>query len=208
MTTLFETPMQSERDLRSAHKERKRSKDSTAKWTFGARPSGGCHLNLTTYETEGGSEAQRSKMRPMGKYSDDCGASRFGKQHNMVKMTRANYNLPPGRVKSRMDAAEEVLSYSELPSPGLSTSQQMMSFSDHILYSFDQSDTPGKPVSLEVFVKQPTGRDTERLVEKEYEILDENGEPLKGRKARNILRKSGSDLAKDEPVVDEDFELV
>jgi hypothetical protein len=84
----------------------------------------------------------------------------------------------------------------------------MMSFSDHVLYSFDQSDTPGKPMSLEVFVKQPTGRDTERLVEKEYEILDENGEPLKGRKARNILRKSGSDLAKDEPVVDEDFELV
>lgn len=217
MATLFETPMQSERDLRSARKEWKRSKDSTSKWGFGARPSSGCHLNLATYEIEGGSEEQRTKIRPMGKFSDDHNTSttrnnNSAKKHNMVKMTRANWYEPHSRVKSRMNAAEEVSSFNDqqLGNSGISSqNNNLMSFSDHVLYSFDKAETPGKPLSLDVFVKQPTGRDTEKLVEKEYEILDQNGEPLRGRKARSILRKSGSDLAKDHsPLEDDDFELV
>jgi hypothetical protein len=210
MATLFEIPMQSERDLRSANKEFKRSKDATARWRYGGKPASGCHLNLTTNETEGGSEEQRSKVRPMGRFSEESSYNKKVKsrmEHNIVKTNRANYDLPFGRVKSKMSAAEEVLaSINDLPSPDPT---QLMSFSDHVLYSFDRAETPGKPLSLDLFIKQPTGRDTERLVEKEYEILDGNGEPLKGRKARSILRKSGSDLAsKDGPVEDDDFELV
>lgn len=202
--------MQSERDLRSASKEFKRSKDAMARWRYGTKPANGCHLNLTTYEAEGGSGEQRSKVRPLGRFSDECSYNkkvRSKMEHNIVKTNRANYDLPFARVKSKMSAADEVLaSINDLPSPDAT---QHMSFSDHVLYSFDRAETPGKPVSLEAFVKQPTGRDTERLVEKEYEVLDGNGEPLKGRKARSILRKSGSDLAsKDQPVEDDDFELV
>lgn len=82
---------------------------------------------------------------------------------------------------------------------------------DNVLYSFDRADSPGRPLTLEVFVKK-TGRDTEKLVEKEYEVLDVNGDALKGRKARRNLRggaKSSAKLTDKEAEVDEDgFELV
>ena len=80
---------------------------------------------------------------------------------------------------------------------------------DNILYSFDRSETPGKPLSLDVFVKT-NPRETEKLVEKEYEILDGNGEPLRGRKARRDLRrKSPKPIAEESGTIDDDgFELV
>ncbi len=49
-------------------------------------------------------------------------------------------------------------------------------------------------LSLDVFVK-PNKRETEQLVEKEYEILDANGDTLRGRKARQTLRKAASNPA-------------
>lgn len=82
---------------------------------------------------------------------------------------------------------------------------------DNVLYNFDRADSPGRPLTLEVFVKK-TGRDTEKLVEKEYEVLDVNGDALKGRKARRNLRggvRSGAKSTDQEAEVDEDgFELV
>lgn len=82
---------------------------------------------------------------------------------------------------------------------------------DNVLYSFDRADSPGRPLTLEVFVKK-TGRDTEKFVEKEYEILDVNGDALKGRKARRNLRggaNTGTKSTEEEAEVDEDgFELV
>lgn len=61
-----------------------------------------------------------------------------------------------------------------------------------VLYSFDRTDTPGRPLTLEVFVKNTTGRDTERLVEREYEVLDGNGDAVRGRRARAVLRRGPS----------------
>lgn len=82
---------------------------------------------------------------------------------------------------------------------------------DNVLYSFDRADSPGRPLTLEVFVKK-SGRDTEKFVEKEYEILDVNGDALKGRKARRNLRggaKNGAKSTDEDVEVDEDgFELV
>lgn len=58
---------------------------------------------------------------------------------------------------------------------------------------------------------------TERFVEKEYEIVDTNGDLLKGRKARRDLRKSaGGPSAAERPATasthidddDDDFELL
>jgi len=78
---------------------------------------------------------------------------------------------------------------------------------DDFTYSFDRLEGPNQPVTLDIFVKS-TGRDTERLVQKEYEVLDLAGEALKGRKARYDLRKPTgpclADIARD----DDGFELV
>lgn len=118
------------------------------------------------------------------------------------------------RVRSKVFAREELdeaagASQSILNYLPASPRRQMPSPMDNVLYSFDRVDSPGRPLTLEVFVK--TGRDTEKLVEKEYEVVDVNGDALKGRKARRNLRggaKSGA-KATEEAEVDEDgFELV
>ncbi len=70
MAISFETSTQFERDLRSAHKEYKRTKDSSAKWSKGARPLHGCQLDLATLEVVGGSDDQRVKARPRQKESE------------------------------------------------------------------------------------------------------------------------------------------
>jgi hypothetical protein len=93
-----------------------------------------------------------------------------------------------------------------LPSPNRSRNPQV---TDGFLYSFDRKDTPGQPLSLEVFVKTST-KETEKLVEKEYEILDNNGDALKGRKARRNLRGQSRPPMAEEPAIIEDdgFELL
>lgn len=77
------------------------------------------------------------------------------------------------------------------------------------MYSFDQTESPGKPLSLDVFVKTNT-KATEKFVEKEYEILDYNGDPVKGRKAlKDLHRGKTAPLIEEAALVeDEGFELV
>lgn len=70
MATTFDAPAQYDRDLRGANKEWKRGKDSNMKWAHGARPSSGVGYNWWTGEMLSGSESQRSKSRPLGKFSD------------------------------------------------------------------------------------------------------------------------------------------
>ena len=82
------------------------------------------------------------------------------------------------------------------------------SVSDNVFYSFDRSESPGKPLALDIFVKT-TGRETERLVEKEYEVVDGNGETLKGRKARRNLRMGVAESSNADLLDEADgFELV
>lgn len=61
-----------------------------------------------------------------------------------------------------------------------------------------------RPLPLETFVKSDE-RATERLVAKEYQVLDMSGEVLTGRKARGHLRRSPSTQFTEE---DDGFELV
>lgn len=93
-----------------------------------------------------------------------------------------------------------------MPSP---QAQRSFSIADNVLYSFDRAETPGKPLTLDVFVKT-NPKETEKFVEKEYEILDQNGDALKGRKARQNLRRRGPVPAAEESDIMEDdgFELV
>jgi hypothetical protein len=95
-----------------------------------------------------------------------------------------------------------------------------MTASDPFVYSFDRTESPGRPLTLEVFVKsgEKGDRTTEKLVEKEYEVVDGNGEAVRGRRARAFLRRGGTTSAvaggKDGGVEgggveeDEGFELV
>lgn len=92
-----------------------------------------------------------------------------------------------------------------LPSP---SRIRKPSVTDGFLYSFDRTDTPGKPLSLDIFVKT-NPKETEKLVEKEYEILDYNGDALKGRRARRNLRRQDLAPAEEPAIIEDDgFELV
>lgn len=128
--------------------------------------------------------------------------------------------MPAGRVRTATAAREEIddvaggtrfsSSIADLLLP-TSPRRRQASVSDNFLYSFDTTDSPGRPVTLEVFVKT-NGRDTERLIEAEYEVLDGNGDALTGRRARRNLRQGASlgDSPVMEPaaVEDEGFELI
>lgn len=204
------SPLDFQRDFRAVNTPWKRTKDHDVKWSRGARPSAGVKINWTG-EAYTGSDKQKELVRPRGKFN----APNLKREHNIVK-PRGNWDMPNGRVRNKIYAQKEIndtaisrsladLSLPTLPRRGLSAS-------DNILYSFDRTDSPGRPVTLDIFVKT-TGRDTERLVEKEYEVINANGESLTGKKARRDLRKTHADpgtaLGADETIIeDEGFELV
>ncbi|KAK0629969.1 hypothetical protein B0T17DRAFT_506481 [Bombardia bombarda] len=216
MAASFEST-QFERDLRSANKEWKRTKDSSAKWSHGSRPLSGVRLNMITGEPLNGTPSQHAKARPLPKFSDEHSNRKKLKGYNIVKSRGSHHTVPFGRVRTQIYAHDEARdeasrSLGELP-PLSPLSRKQLNMSDNgVLYNFDRSDTPGRPLTLGIFVKT-NGRDgTERLVEKEYEVLDARGEAHKGRKARRILRNPAAAGVVDEgdegSVEDDGFELV
>ncbi|KAK3324196.1 hypothetical protein B0T19DRAFT_224727 [Cercophora scortea] len=202
----IEAPAQYERDFRSANKEWKRTKDSSSKWAHGSRHSPGVYMITGSGLT--GSEGQHAKSRPVKEAKNP-----WKREHNIVK-ARSTFLMPYGRVTAKLHARNEIRddasrSVGELPP--MSPVSRQLSLSDNIMYSFDRHDSPDRPLTLDIFVKS-TGRDTEKLVEKEYEVVDFNGEALTGRKARRNLRKTTTDGAAppvpDTLEEDEGFELV
>ncbi|KAF7520293.1 hypothetical protein G7054_g12811 [Neopestalotiopsis clavispora] len=177
------------RDIRGAAQDPKRAKEKCAKWAYGTRPLYGLrNKNLDLDASVDWSDSQRTKMRPQRSFDNSFSHKN---SHNinkpkLVRDVRSNYS------RAKVDAMEE------LTDPALSRSLI------ELLPSPNRSGR--KP---QVFVKTNT-KETEKLVEKEYEILDNNGDALKGRKARRNLRRGGSaPLAEEPAVVEEDgFELV
>jgi hypothetical protein len=129
---------------------------------------------------------------------------------NRTKL-RPSWELPDGRVRSKLHAAGEIRDFSSSTSPSSSLqllpshhpSSPKLVLTRRLSASITSADVGGsgsgsgdggKPLTLEVFVKT-TGRETEKLVEREYEVLDGNGEALKGRRARRVLRRGGTDAA-------------
>lgn len=122
-------------------------------------------------------------------------------------MSSRAWDLPASRRRTRVHvlaeleaatagntATADLTSSYPLPSPSLARS--LSASNPDVLYSFDRADTPGRPLTLEVFVKKSggggggaAGRETERLVAREYEVLDESGEAVRGRRARALLRR-------------------
>ncbi|KLU85982.1 hypothetical protein MAPG_05001 [Magnaporthiopsis poae ATCC 64411] len=225
MAATMETPAQYERDLRSAHKGWKRGKDSREKWAHGQRPAAGLKWNTFTGEILNSEtpEVLLSKSRPSKKNSDFVHDSHRKKHANTMKIIRpqptffrAANGRPSGRIGARgeIENPETSRSIMDLLVPaarkeGGGLASWGFHSMDGVLYSFDAADTPSRPVTLETFVKA-NNRTTEKLVEKEYEILDANGDLLKGRKARSDLRKSASGVGGGGNIDDDDdgFELV
>ncbi|KUI68803.1 hypothetical protein VM1G_04159 [Cytospora mali] len=202
---ITETPAQYERDIRSANQEWKRGKDASVKWSYGSTSSW-----LGTEDVA----PENFRAQPIGKLSDRTRLfyKDKGNVNKLARTTGRIKDLPSNNVRSKVSAKEEIEAASRsvldyLPSPV----RRQSTTTDNVIYSFDHTESPGRPLTLDIFVKT-TGRDTEKFVEKEYEILDANGDALKGRKARRTLRQgvsSGSKSADGEPEVDEDgFELV
>lgn len=201
------------RDLRSASQDPKRAKERTSKWARGTRPPPGeiadhfVDFNKRAAEPAG---PQYAKIRPERAFRD----GRSMTSRNIVK-PKMSWDLPSGRSRAKVSAMEELddstMSRSlldMLPSAGMIRPQPTAT-PDRFLYSFDATDTPGKPLSLDIFVK-PNTKETEKLVEKEYEIVDSNGDELKGRKARlrNLRRPNQGGVAEPDVVEDDGFELV
>jgi len=136
--------------------------------------------------------------------------------HNIVK-AKIPWDIPRSHSRAKVDPMEELNDPSltrsiidMLPSPtAQNEAKTRTNAADQILYSFDRVDSPGQPLSLDVFVKSDV-KGTEKLVEREYEVLDINGDALKGRKARRTLRHpSPKQRASESAVEDVDgFELV
>ncbi|KAI0021644.1 hypothetical protein F4780DRAFT_273840 [Xylariomycetidae sp. FL0641] len=203
------------RDLRSFAHESNRVKDQKQKWSRGSRPSPGCSADwVDSTIITGGSESQRAKKRPE-RYSHSLRAER---SLNIVKprgSAHTRHDLPQSHSRAKVDAMWELSDptnvsrsiHDLMPSP---QQRRKMSVSDNFLYNFDKAESPGKPLSLDIFVKT-NPKETEKFVEKEYEILDNNGDALKGRKARrNLRRKNNASSAAPEVEIMEDdgFELV
>jgi len=73
--------------------------------------------------------------------------------------------------------------------------------------TFTSTEGPHQqPIDLGTYVRGVSALDTEKLVRKEYEILDSEGDVLRGRKARAMLRGQLGVEAVVE--VEDDFELV
>ncbi|KAI1491240.1 hypothetical protein F5X96DRAFT_668851 [Biscogniauxia mediterranea] len=200
------------RDLRSFAQDTKRVKEHKEKWSRGARPSPGCKYNIWGDTIVTGSDSQREKIRP----ERFAYSYRLPTQNIVKPRSKTRYDVPQSHSRAKIDALAELQDTSNISRSlhDLMSSPQnrrKLSTSDNILYSFDRADTPGKPLSLDIFVK-PNPKETEKFVEKEYEILDNNGDALKGRKARRNLRRGKgnhpSAMEEPEPIEDDGFELV
>ncbi|KAI0396022.1 hypothetical protein F5Y17DRAFT_151513 [Xylariaceae sp. FL0594] len=202
------------RDMRSDGVDRKRAKDHSHKWARGVRPSSGVHYD-SALDTWTGSERQQEKVRPerlptyvpMPSYNINKPRSHRGYDSGSgeVRMPRSKIDaLIEMRDPSNMARSLHEL----LPSAGCT--RRNTGVSDDFIYSFDKAESPGKPLSLEIFVKKNT-KETEKFVEKEYEILDYNGDAVKGRKALKDLHRGKAMAPPAEevaPIEDDGFELV
>ncbi|KAL1840586.1 hypothetical protein VTJ49DRAFT_318 [Mycothermus thermophilus] len=221
--TTFSDAAQFDRDLRAARTEWKHHKDHAVKWAHGARPIAGVWLD---WNGEIGPfcrapESMLAKARPCRNPRSEYHGIH---PQNIVKLPRrGQWYTPLVRQRVASDVLVEMqdatstfmprrsgnFNSNTLSSPTRIRSNSMSSslsalsptstsIPDPFIYSFDRTESPNRPLTLEVFVKPSSGNkrhggrgggETERLVEREYEVVDENGEALRGRKVRAVLRK-------------------
>ncbi|KAL2200444.1 hypothetical protein P885DRAFT_66129 [Corynascus similis CBS 632.67] len=204
--------IQYERDLRSNNKEWRRTKDSAVKWSQGSR-----FLAGITVATFWDGRIMNGKTAPEQMFAKRRPEKRLSEQPRLNKRAFNEYaQKHRAGVYTKADVLEAAIAVDDVPS----TPGAVPPADAGVLYSFDRTDTPGRALTLDVFVKTTNGgKETERLVEKEYEVLDANGDAVRGRKAKAVLRKGtgrvkGNDTAtggegdKDGEEVEDGFELI
>jgi len=209
-----ETPIQYERDLRSADHGAKRSKDKKAKWIHGevgrvyslelAPDPLELHVVDWYPDEKARPETRKTPVRRRRMKSDLKANQNREKKYGSIATHRNVARFDP---RHEIRTAEELRSVDMLPfSANLGTGP-----AEDFLYSFDSPNSPLPTLPLGVFVK-PDVRGTEKLVEKEYEILDANGNAVRGKKARRALRQAASASPEARPqaagVEEDEFELV
>ncbi|KAI1267003.1 hypothetical protein F5Y18DRAFT_354119 [Xylariaceae sp. FL1019] len=198
------------RDLRGATREFKRHKDHQAQWAHGKRNLAGVKFDL-----EGNTKASESMLE---KKRPDKAPGHYKIHAPSANVNKAGFNhwrniVPQSHIRGKHQKMEsnDPANLSEslrdlLPSPPRS---RKPTISEDFLYSFDKTESPGKPLSLDAYIKT-NPRDMEKLVEREWMVVDNNGEAVKGRKARMNLRHGKSAPLVEEPelIEDDGFELL
>ncbi|CAK7213966.1 hypothetical protein SCUCBS95973_001980 [Sporothrix curviconia] len=135
---------------------------------------------------------------------------------NFNKLNRVtNWTKPARRQHTTTDALAEVQtaktmspSFIVMTSTYTPSGRAPLPENSAPLNNSDLSDLDGpmRSLPLAAFVKEPSVRDMERMVNREYEIVDSNGSTATGRRARELLRQSP--ISSSAPATDGDFELV
>jgi len=205
-----EIPVQYERDLRSASHGAKRAKDHSTKWALGVREGPGVKLVVSSNPLE---RQQFLKSSNNAKVRPDRQPTKHERETVNLNRERSHVGLSRGRADATFGARDEIRNAPQSKSiiDLLSASSNRGDAAEDFLYSFDNTDSPAPALTLDAFVK-PRPRETEKLVAKEYEILDANGDAVRGKRARRTLRQaaSASPEARPQPAVleEDDFELV
>ncbi|KAI0150702.1 hypothetical protein GGR57DRAFT_180663 [Xylariaceae sp. FL1272] len=199
------------RDLRGAAREFKRHKDHKAQWAHGKR-----NLYGVKFDSEGNTKASESMLegsrpdKPPGHYkihTPTANVNKGGFHHWRSIVPQSHIRGKHEKMESN-DPASLSESLRDLL-PG-SPQSRKSTVSEDFLYSFDKTESPGKPLSLDAYIKT-NPRDMEKLVEREWMVVDNNGEAIMGRKARMNLRHGKSAPLVEEPellIEDEGFELL
>ncbi|KAL2260698.1 hypothetical protein VTK26DRAFT_5230 [Humicola hyalothermophila] len=217
------------RDLRSACKEWKRDKDSAAKWHNGARHLGGVRYLVNdnrcrdvTNEIYPDNIPAKFRPHKTSIYSHDpC----HRKAPRKLARMRPCSCVRDSRFHSKKHARDMMRDVDEEDIHPVSvplTPEERAALNGYPLdYTWFEEGKPNlstpKPVfTLESFVtKHGRGRrsETERLVEREYEVVDGKGEAVRGKKkVRSMLRREGGKEnekeGKEEEEEEDGFELV
>ncbi|KAK0665912.1 hypothetical protein QBC41DRAFT_158779 [Cercophora samala] len=213
MANLTLESRQFERDLRHSAKERKRVKDHNVKWQYGNRFLSGVVTEGWFDQTKPvkyANDAQIAKVKPEKRLADRYHYHRKPTVGQNIVKGRSSWGTPDSAIRNRLAKS---INAADLDGVNANNVGGFAGAQDDVLYSFDRQElSPGRrPVRLEVFVKAGnTQKETERLVEKEYEVVDGNGEAVKGRRAKRVLRSGTSERKEEEEpvVVEGGFELV
>ncbi|CAK7210283.1 hypothetical protein SBRCBS47491_000724 [Sporothrix bragantina] len=203
-------------DFRGANRDQQRWTNHTQKWGRDREPAcADCY-----HDSE---ECQ--KAVPLGTYMRGVNLAKMTKTLRPPRLDTSNFNKlnrvtgwtkPVRRQHTTTDALAEVqiantMTSSFIVSSSYTPVTSTAPISDAPLGSeldapLDDGAAPLRSLPLAAFVKEPSVKDTERMVNREYEIVDSNGSTATGRRARELLRQSPTSSAV--PTTDGDFELI
>jgi len=203
------------RDIRSGAQNAKRDRDHKEKWTHGIRalPGKPARKDRLTFEPgvdDGG------RVRPERVYQ--CCRHPTTNVSKLLRQT-THYDIPQSRFRANIDARVQLSDpeirsdyLSEDAATHLSPNGARESKSDGFMYSFDKPGPTG-PLPLDVYLRDDlrAKRKQDREDQKDYRLVDENGNELKGSKAWRIVRRPANAPAEEETDLDRSdggFELI